>query len=198
MSFYDPVLVLNVDREFLRLQLASERVLSDRMWSLDSRNTELGSTKHWGLDNNSWIIRHFRAGGHSIPEFVRKVIGLGIPTSSKAQNKGIYPLLDGFREIRKDSMLIHNGDMIAIILHGFVPPGEVSEHVRTLGDLFRYGGTIVRSCFRESKMVLFGHRFCRGDLTVDRWVPFPGPNFAFGCSLTKPPFFYRVWSSLYR
>jgi hypothetical protein len=80
-------------------------------------------------------------------------------------------------------MLIHKGDMIAVILHGFVPPGEASEHVQTLGDLFRYGGTIVRSCSRESKMVLFGHRFCRGDLTVDRWVPFPSQkNFTFGCS----------------
>jgi hypothetical protein len=171
VSFYDPVpIFLNVD-------------LFDRMWSPDSRNTESGSTKHWGLDESSWIIGHFRAGGHSIPEFVRKVIGLGISTSSKAQNKGIYPLLDGFREIHEDSMLIHKGDMIAVILHGFVPPGEVSEHIRTLGDLSRYGGTIVRSCSRESKMVLFGHRFCRGDLTMDRWVPFPSQkNFTFGCS----------------
>ncbi len=171
MSFYDPVpIFLNVD-------------LSDRMWSPDSRNTESGSTKHWGLDESSWIIGHFCAGGHSIPESVRKVIGVGIQTSSKAQNKGIYPLLDDFREIHEDSMLIHKGDMIAVILHGFVPPAEASEHVRTLGDLFRYGGTIVRSCSRESKMVLFGHMFCRGDLTVDRWVPFPPQkNFAFGCS----------------
>ncbi len=153
------------------------------MWSPDSRNTESGSTKHWGLDDSSWIIGHFRAGGHSIPESVRKVIGLGISTSSKAQNKGIYPLLDGFWEICEDSMLIHKGDMIAIILHGFVPPGEAFEHVRTLGNLFRYGGTIVRSCSRESKMVLFGHKFCRGDLTVDKWVPSPRQkNFAFGCS----------------
>jgi hypothetical protein len=68
-------------------------------------------------------------------------------------------------------MLIHNGDMIAIILHGFLSPGEASEHVRTLGHLFRYGGTTLNSCSRESKMVLFGHRFCRGDLTVDGWVP---------------------------
>ncbi len=79
MSFYDPVPVLNVDQEFLRLQLASERVLSDRMWSPDSKNTKLASTKHWGLDDSSWIITHFRAGGHSIPESMSRVIGLRIP-----------------------------------------------------------------------------------------------------------------------
>jgi hypothetical protein len=68
-------------------------------------------------------------------------------------------------------MLIRNGDMIVIILHGFVPPGETSEHVQTLGDLFRYGGTIVRSCSREFEMVLFGHMFCCGDLTMDKSQP---------------------------
>jgi hypothetical protein len=66
------------------------------MWSPDSRNTKFSSTKHWGLDDNSCIIRHFRARGHNIPESVHKVIGLRILTSSKAQNKGIYPLLDDF------------------------------------------------------------------------------------------------------
>ncbi len=129
---------------------------------------------------------------------MRKVIGLGILTSSKAQNKGIYSLLDNFQEIHEDSMLIHNGDMIAIILHGFVPPREASKHVRTLGNLFWYGGTIVHSCSQEFKMVLFGHRFYHGDLTVDRWVPFLGSNFAFECSLTKPSFFHQVWSSFHR
>jgi hypothetical protein len=99
---------------------------------------------------------------------MRKVIGLGIATSPVEQNKGHYPILDDFTEIREDSMLIHHEEMIIIILHEFVPSSQASEHVRTLGNFFRYGGTILRSYFRETRMALFGHRFCRGDLTVDR------------------------------
>jgi hypothetical protein len=95
---------------------------------------------------------------------------MGIPTSSPEENKGHYPNLEDFQEICEDSMLIHNGEMVAIILHAFVPSIEASEHVQTLGDLFRYGGTMLHTCSPESQMALFGHRFCRGDLTVDRSV----------------------------
>jgi hypothetical protein len=95
---------------------------------------------------------------------------MGIPTSSPEENKGHYPNLEDFQEICEDSMLIHNGEMVAIILHAFVPSIEASEHVQTLGDLFRYGGTMLRTCSPESQMALFGHRFCRGDLTMDRSV----------------------------
>jgi hypothetical protein len=66
-------------------------------------------------------------------------------------------------------MLIHHGEMVAILLHGFVPSTEASEHLQTLGYLFRYGSTISRSCSRKSRMALFGHRFCRFDFTVDRY-----------------------------
>ncbi|CAK9195908.1 unnamed protein product [Sphagnum troendelagicum] len=87
-------------------------------------------------------------------------------TSPEGENKGRYPILDDFIEICEDSMLIHQGEMMAIILHQFVPSTETSEHVQTLGNFFRYGDTILRSCSRESRMALFGHKFCRGDLTV--------------------------------
>jgi hypothetical protein len=95
---------------------------------------------------------------------------MGIPTSSREENKGHYSNLEDFREICEDSMLIHNGEMVAIILHAFFPSIEASEHVQTLGDLFRYGSTMFRTCSLESQMALFGHKFCRGDLTVDRSV----------------------------
>jgi hypothetical protein len=101
---------------------------------------------------------------------MRKVIGMGIPTSSLEENKGHYPNLEDFQEICEDSMLIHNGEMVAIILHAFVLSIEASEHVQTLGNLFRYGGTMLRTCSPESQMALFGHRFCHGDLTVDMSV----------------------------
>ncbi|CAM6021606.1 unnamed protein product [Sphagnum balticum] len=103
-----------------------------------------------------------------VSDSVRKVIGMGIPTSSPKENKGHYLNLEDFQEIYEDCMLIHNGEMVATILHAFVPSIEASEHVQTLGDLFWYGGTMLRTCSPESQMVLFGHRFCRDDLTVDR------------------------------
>jgi hypothetical protein len=72
---------------------------------------------------------------------VREVIGIGIVTSSLEENKGHYPNLDDFQEIYKDSMLIHNREMMVIILHAFIPSTEASEHVQMLRDLCRYGGT---------------------------------------------------------
>jgi len=80
--------------------------------------------------------------------------------------QGMLSILDDFIEICEDFMLIHKGEMMAIILHQFVSSMKTSEHVQTLGDLFRYSGTILRSCFRESQMALFEHWFCWGDLIV--------------------------------
>jgi hypothetical protein len=93
------------------------------------RNTKLSFTKHWGAEESASIIQHFRAAGHSVLDSVRKVIGMGILTSSPEENKGHYPNLDDFQEIYEDSMLIHNGEMVTIILHAFVPSTEASEHV---------------------------------------------------------------------
>jgi hypothetical protein len=112
---------------------------------------------------------------------VQKVIGLGHATSHEGQNKGRYPNLHHFKEIREDCMLIHHGEMVAILLHGFIALIETLEHVDTLRDLFQYGGTISRSCSQKSKMALFGNRFCPGDLIVDRSAPFHRPNSAYGC-----------------
>ncbi len=93
------------------------------------RNTKLSFTKHWGAEESASTIRHFRAAGHSVPNSVRKVIGMSIATSSTEENKGHYPNFDDFQEIYEDSMLIHNGEMMAIILHAFVPSTKASEHV---------------------------------------------------------------------
>jgi hypothetical protein len=89
-----------------------------------------------GLGESAWIIRHFCNEGHSLPDFVRQVIGLGQATSHEGQNKGTYPNLRDFRELREDCMLIPHGEMVAILLHGFVPSTEASEHLQTLGCLF--------------------------------------------------------------
>ncbi len=112
---------------------------------------------------------------------MQKVIRLRHATPHEGQNKGRYPNLHDFKKIREDYMLIHHGEIVAILLFGFVALMEASEHVDTLGDLFQYGGTISQSCFRESRMVLFRHIFCRGDLTMDRSAPFPRPNSTYGC-----------------
>jgi hypothetical protein len=123
-----------------------------------------------------------------MPDSLRKVIGLGIATSHERQKKGNYSILDEFQEIHEDSMLIHHGEMIAIILHELVLPTEVLEHVRTLGDLFRYNGTIFRSSSQEFRMALFKHKFCHGNRIVEKLVPFPDPDFVHGCSFRKPFF----------
>ncbi|CAK9193439.1 unnamed protein product [Sphagnum troendelagicum] len=99
-------------------------------------NTKLNFTKHWGAQESASIIRHFCAARHSVPDCVRKVIGMGISTSSLEENKGHYPNLKDFQKICEDSMFIHNGEMMAIILHAFVPSIEASEHIQTLGDFF--------------------------------------------------------------
>jgi hypothetical protein len=131
------------------------------------RNTKLNFTKHWGVDESASIIRHFRAVGHSVPDSVRKVIGLGIPTSSQEKNKGHYPNLNDFQEIYEDSMLIHNGEMMAIILHGFVSSIEASEHVRTLGFFF----DTMAPCFAPVLRSLEWHCLGAGSVvTISPWT----------------------------
>ncbi|CAM6073244.1 unnamed protein product [Sphagnum tenellum] len=110
-------------------------------------NVKLRLTKHWGLEDNAWIIRHFPAVGCNVFNSVRKVIGLEITMSHEGENKGHYPILDDFIEIYEDSMLIHHREMMAIILHKFALSTETSKHVRTLGEFFRYDGTILCSYF---------------------------------------------------
>jgi hypothetical protein len=158
------------------LTLARDRNPSHKILWIPRRNIKLHSTKYWGLGESAWIIRHFRNEGRSVPDSMRQVIGLGHATSHEGQNKETYPNLRDFRELREDCMLIHHGEMVAILLHGFVPLTKALEHLQTLEYLFRYGGIISWSCSQESRMALFGHRFCRSDLTVDRSSPFHCPN----------------------
>lgn len=56
-------------------------------------------TKHWGLNNIAWIIRHFCVKGHNVPNSMQKVIGLKLATSHEGQNKGHYPILTRFTKI---------------------------------------------------------------------------------------------------
>jgi hypothetical protein len=60
---------------------------------------------------------------------MQKVIGLGLTTSHEGQNKGNYPTLDDFHEILEDSILIHHGEIMSIILYECVPPTETTDHV---------------------------------------------------------------------
>jgi hypothetical protein len=79
--------------------------------------------------------------------------------------------------------------MMAIILHAFVSLTEASEHVQTLGDLFWYGGTMLRTCSSESRMALFGHRFYRGNVTVNRSILCNQD----GCSFRNYYFTFSSW-----
>jgi hypothetical protein len=42
------------------------------------------------------------------------------------QNKGRYPILDDFKEIHEDSILIHREEMMVIIFHEFLKPTKAS------------------------------------------------------------------------
>ncbi|CAK9209268.1 unnamed protein product [Sphagnum troendelagicum] len=102
------------------------------------------------LQNIGVSVRVPGSSGIFATDSMRQVIGLGHATSHKGQNKGTYPNFHDFRELREDCMLIHHGEMVAILLHGFVASTEASEHIQTLGYLFQYGDTISRSCSRKS------------------------------------------------
>ncbi len=180
----------NIDLTFAQDGNPSHQIL----W-IPRKNVKLHFTKYWSLSESAWIIWHFRNEGHNGPDSMRQVIGLGHVTSHKGQNKGMYHNLHDFRELREDYMLIHHGEMVAILLHRFIPLTEASEHVQTLGYLFQYGGTISRSYSRESRMTLFGHRFCHGDLTMDRSTPFHYPNSAYGCYNLNNLFSHDAWFS---
>ncbi len=164
------------------------------LW-IPRRNIKLHSTKYWGPRESAWIIRHFRNEGHSVPDSVRQVIGIGRTISDVGQNKGTYSNLHDFKELSEDCMLIYHGEMVAILLHGFVPSTKASEHLQTLGYLFRHGDTISRSCSQESRMVLFGHRFCRFDLTMNRSAPFHCPNSVYACYNSNNLFSHDAWFS---
>lgn len=157
------------------------------MWIVCT-NTKMCLTKHWGFDNNAWIIWHFRATRDNVPDSIQKVIYLRITMSLKGQNKGSYLILDDFQEIHEDSMLFHHEKMIAIILHEFVPSTKVSEHVWILGVLFRYGGTILRSYSRESQMALFRHRFSSRWSHCEQVSTLPRSKFC-ACMLLQKTFF---------
>jgi hypothetical protein len=184
-----------VDNCVFDLTLARDHNPSHQILWIPRKNSKLYSTKYWGLGESAWIIRHFRNEGHSVPDSVRQVIGLRHATSHEEQNKGAYPNLHDFRELHEDCMLIHHGEMVAILLHRFVALTEALEHVQTLGYLFRYGGTIFRSCSREFRMALFGHKFCLNDLTVDRFAPFHCPNSTYGCYNLNNLFSHDAWFS---
>jgi hypothetical protein len=76
--------------------------------SIIFRNTKLSFTKHWGAEESASIIRHFRAAGHSVPDLVREVIGMGIacrnPTLAKCGGEAQHFQSWGFGVLRDSRM----------------------------------------------------------------------------------------------
>lgn len=93
------------------------------------------------MDDSVWIIQHFCVKGHNVQDSMQKEIGIGLVMSHQGQNKENYLIFNDFHEILEDSVLIHHGEMVTIILHKFVVMTEASKHVQTLGGLFQHDGT---------------------------------------------------------
>jgi hypothetical protein len=86
-------------------------------------------------------------------------------------------------------MLIHHEEMVAIVLHEFVPSMEMSEHVWTLGDLLAHCVSIrwhhLTVLFSKVYNGVVWHRCYCGDFIMDRLAPFHDPNLVYGCSFKK-------------
>jgi hypothetical protein len=68
--------------------------------------------------------------------------------------------LDGFRELSMDCILIYERALVAILLHKFVPSDQAFEYFIAMAHMWEFGGRITRSCSLETRMAMFGHRFC--------------------------------------
>jgi hypothetical protein len=53
--------------------------------------------------------------------------------------------------------------MVAILLHEFVSSDQAVEYFAVTAHMWEFGGHITRTCYPETKMVMFGHRFCYND-----------------------------------
>ncbi len=81
--------------------------------------------------------------------------------------------VDGFRELPIDRVLIYEGAVVAILLHEFVPSDQVVEYFTTMAHMSEFGGRVTRTCSPETRMAMFGHKFCYNDCVPPRWTSKP-------------------------
>lgn len=62
-----------------------------------------------------------------------------------------------------DYILIYEGAIVAILLHNFVSLDQTLEHFVTMAHMWESNGHVTKTCFSETKMTMFGHRFYYND-----------------------------------
>ncbi|CAN5960662.1 unnamed protein product [Sphagnum jensenii] len=125
-------------------------------------------TVHWGPLESAWILRHFRQKRIDIPDVVKDVVGLGCETTQELRMKKRNATLDGFRELLTDCVLIYEGVVVTILLHEFVPSDQAVEYFAAMVHMWEFGGHITKICSPETRMAMFGHRFCYNDCVPTR------------------------------
>jgi len=134
------------------------------------KNTGLKQTIHWGPLESAWILRHFWHKGIDIPDVVKDVVGFGCETTQELRMKKRNATLDGFQELLTDCVLIYEGAVVAILLHEFVPSNQAVEYFAMMAYMWQFDRHVTRTCSPETKMAMFGHKFCYKDCVPTRWA----------------------------
>jgi len=76
--------------------------------------------------------------------------------------------LDGFQELPMDCVLIYEGAMVAILLHEFVPFDQAVDYFAAMAHMWEFGRRVTKTCSPETRMAMFGHKFCYNDCVPAR------------------------------
>jgi hypothetical protein len=123
----------------------------------------LKQTVHWGPLESIWILCHFQQKGIDIPDVVKDVVGLSCETTQELRMKERNVTLEGFRELSTYCVLIYERAVVDILLHEFVPSDQAVEYFAVMAHMWEFGGCVIETCSPETRMTMFGHRFCYND-----------------------------------
>ncbi len=99
---------------------------------------------------------------------MKDVVGLGYETTQELRMKERNTTLDGFRELSTDCILIYKGAVVAVLLHELVPLDQDSEYFAAMADMWEFGRRVTKTCSPETRMAMFGHKFCYNDCVPPR------------------------------
>jgi hypothetical protein len=99
---------------------------------------------------------------------VKDVLGLGCEMTQELRMKERNATLDDFKELSTNYILIYEGAVVAILLHEFVPFDQAFEYFVAMAHMWEFSGCVTRTCSPETKMAMFGHRFCYNDCVPAR------------------------------
>jgi hypothetical protein len=75
-------------------------------------------------------------------------------------------ILDDFRKLLTECVLIYEGAMVAILLHEFVPSDQAIEYFAAMAHMWEFDGCVTRTCSPETRMAMFGHKFYYNDCVL--------------------------------